>query len=349
MMRYLLVLLLTLNVACLARAVEVKDLYVGKAPVPNRTIEAQQAALSAAFDQILVKLTGKSDAPQLPELAAARQNPDQYVEQFQTEEAAAGQLMLNAYFDRNRVNRLLRQYHLSLWGDRRPLSVVWVAEQTHDGRRLTNDAQQLQPMLEQARRRGVPLLLPVLDLDDISQVGPSDIWGFFDQVIIRASRRYDAEQALAVKLIPYGNQVDISWQAYDLTGAGKSFSGQVSTAQNDALPAMVNQLADQMAASYAVASVVADDGLLRLEIHNVDSLSSFLNVERTLNSLAIVDKVQLISLSSQQVVFDVTPLGSREDVEHSLDLDPNLERLKEAHQSSFNSPSDTVIKLMWQR
>lgn len=349
MIRYLLALFVTFGVAFSALAVEVKDLYQGAVPVADRSIATQEAALGIAFEQVIVKLTGNGQAPQQPMLAAASKHADQYVEQFQTEQNDDDQTVVVAQFDRSRVNKLLRRAKQPLWGERRPLSVVWVVEQTDKGQQLINDEQRLQPMFLQAKRRGIPVLLPMLDLDDLSQVSPSDVWGLFTDVLKDASRRYDAEQVVAVKMVQSGEQIRLIWQADDMTGAGQSFHGEVTAEPGDAMPALINQLTDQMASSYAVQTSISDNDNVLLEIHNIDSLASFLNVETTLDSLAIIDHFSLVSLSSQQAIFKVSALGNRDDLLHSLDLDSNLERISKLNGGSSMQPTQSPIRLMWRR
>ena len=51
-----------------------------------------------------------------------------------------------------------------------------------------------------AKTRGLPLLLPVLDLEDMQAISAEDVWNMDIEKLLQASMRYQSESVLAIRL-----------------------------------------------------------------------------------------------------------------------------------------------------
>ena len=91
---------------------------------------------------------------------------------------------------------------------------------------------------------GLPIALPLLDLEDMTAVTFADVWGGFDEPVQRASTRYRADATLIVGVRPgaFGNEV----QCLLLKDGGRNTLAGVSLQQ------CLDGVADLYATEYSV-------------------------------------------------------------------------------------------------
>lgn len=184
------------------RAVEVPDLYEAEVPVIDKSEETRETGLGEALIRVITKVTGVRGVRSDPAVAGALERPGGFVQQFRYRMAdAAGEpggtqpWRLWARFDPRAVDGLIRDAGLRVWGRVRPAVMVWVAVERSGTRRLLGG--EALPDLagivrDTARQRGIPVVLPLLDLKDQSTIRVGDVWGGFRDRIQAASARYQA-------------------------------------------------------------------------------------------------------------------------------------------------------------
>ncbi|HEY5790590.1 MAG TPA: DUF2066 domain-containing protein, partial [Gammaproteobacteria bacterium] len=152
--------------------------------------EAQRAAgVTAAFAGVLTKVTGRPDAASWeawPSLRDAAQGlVTQYRYQTEAPPAALGTDVLNprtrlwVQFDAAGVQQLLLREQLPLWGEARPTTLLLLAIEDGAERFLFTPERlpALQAALQSARaRREIPLLQPLMDLEDTEGFRFTDVW-----------------------------------------------------------------------------------------------------------------------------------------------------------------------------
>ena len=125
-----------------AMAVTVSDLYEAEVPVEGQEAAQRSDAISRAFTEVLMKVTGHRGITNRQELTAEIANASRYVQQYryrlldadpvanstgQSEgENVEPQRLLQVSFDSGAVNSMLRGLGLPVWGDNRPSGLVWV-------------------------------------------------------------------------------------------------------------------------------------------------------------------------------------------------------------------------------
>ena len=165
----------------------------------NRRLAAQDALLT-----VLSRLTGLASIPRSGVVNAALKSPGRYYNKFdyvrsQGRDRSAQMLNIRFTFQTESVLALVRQAGLPIWWTNRPQTVVWVVVDEPGQRRIlgADDSSSLvQGLLAQADRRGLPVALPLMDLDDSVLVSVSDVWGKFTDALNVASARYGAAQYL---------------------------------------------------------------------------------------------------------------------------------------------------------
>jgi len=101
------------------------------------------------------------------------------------------------------LNKVLREAAIPEWGSERPSTLVWLAVSDAIGRRLSGLSDisgYAEKMETHAISRGIVLVHPLLDLEDTNQLKPSDIWGSFQEPVLAASSRYNANVVLTGRL-----------------------------------------------------------------------------------------------------------------------------------------------------
>lgn len=171
--------------------------------VEDQSQRTQQRALKQALRQVFVKMSGSEDVLDNPGVKAALVSPDKLLRAYRF--AFENELTYYvAEFDEAKLTTLLQREMLPLWGDRRPETIVWIAQQIDDASKVILDESQPSPVKESltqtAKSRGVPLSLPLMDLTDSVNITTYDIWGRFIEPLKVASVRYGIDNIIGARI-----------------------------------------------------------------------------------------------------------------------------------------------------
>lgn len=308
-----------------ARASEVEGLYEAQVPVTGQREAERQDAVRAAFQQMLVKVTGDRRAETRQRLQSLAQSPLRYVQQYLyrplppgfspplAPEAVRPTQLLWVRFDAQAVDQLLRQANEPVWGRARPTTLVWLAVEDPDGRSLVGSDTRPEVRAEldaQAQARGIPLLFPLLDLEDQRQVGYADVWGGFEQGVRTASARYQPGAMLVgrVRQEPSGRWSG-RWSLYE--GDGVEHWQDGAQQRSEILAAGIDGAADRLAVRFARA-LSADAALpVDLLVAGVDRLEEYGRAMKYLQSLDSVGAVAVTRVDAAGVHFRLLLRGDR--------------------------------------
>ncbi len=324
--------LLLVLLPSMALAAEVRGLYEAEMLVPDQSRSERGLAMSAALAEVVGKVSGRRDARLQPKVARAIRRPAQLLQQYRYRtlpvelrgEPLPGDdpQLLFFQFDKQAVDKLLRDSGLPVWGATRPAVLAWVA--VVDGKRRyllgadgTDELQRL--ATHEARRLGLPLLLPLLDLQDQRQVNFADVWGRFRDPVLAASRRYRPEAVLMGRL---QRTADGEWRADWWIIEGRDSeqwrANGVLAAEvvEEGMAGAVSWLAQR----YAPRPGRREPAHLRLTVDGVRSLADFARVEGYLRSLQQVKHVRVRQLGGGRVDFGLALQGSPEGVAQTIAL-----------------------------
>lgn len=330
------VLIAALAAAASVRAVEVPGLYEAAVPVTGQGAVERVAASHAGLEEVLIKVTGGRDVLQRPEIKTLVDQAEQWVQRYQyraapppavappssSDNAVASQPMqvLWLAFDRQFINQRLAEAGVSVWGVNRPRTVLWLAEEKEGGRFVVagdNRPDLQQVLTEQAARRGLPLSLPLLDLQDQRSVNAADVWGDFTDVISRASERYQPEALLVGRVFRVApDQWQGHWTLYH-RGAATSWDSAPGQ-ETDAVAAGVAGAADQFAKRYALSMTAEAANAMNLTVENIASLKDYVRALRYLKSLDPVAAVQVAEVQGDAVSFRLKVRGDPQAVVRSI-------------------------------
>lgn len=342
-----------------AAAVEATGLYRVTLPVADRSPEARDAAFVQAFTQVLVKVSGSSGIADQAPIQQALKNPAAYVQQFAylqpaaqgasgaaSADTAAG-LDLQVRFDPVAIDRLLTSNGLPLWGRERPLVIFWLGVSRGNGQRfiLGSDGDSSHPQARQAaeqaaQARGLPIFLPLMDLQDQGAVSFSDLGGGFMGPVRQASARYEANAILAGVVRPAGGQWSGRWQLAFRSQTQQWTSSGASEAE--ALAGGINGAADRLASMLAVSGSAATGQALFVQVDGVHDAATFARIEHLLGKLTPIRTAQLVSVDGGQAVFRVVPRGQAGDVARNLGLVSWLQALQSSGAATATDGGQTL-------
>ncbi|WPN48865.1 MULTISPECIES: DUF2066 domain-containing protein [unclassified Pseudomonas] len=219
----------------------VKGLYQVREPVNGQSPEEREQATQRALDTLVVRLTGDPKAAQSPGLAAVRKDPQQIISQYGFE--AGPPEVLKVDFDPGTTEQALRRAGLPMWGANRPSILGWWLNDSTEGSSLVGDGQaSATPLRRAAQHRGLPLRLPLADLNEQIIATAPNLEGTDPAPLRGASERYNADALLAVHAREEGGQWQANWRLWlgDQKEAG-TVQGADQAALADAVMLAVNQ------------------------------------------------------------------------------------------------------------
>lgn len=311
-----------------AVAAGAQDLYSTTVPVDSRTTPDRTKALKQALNDVFVKVSGEQVAASHPSLEPAMRQVNNMVSQYRYQQDDPEALLLSVTFDEDAVNFALMEAELAVWDGFRPVNIVWAAVDIN-GRRYMVTQSEEQPQVAQIReelqrlaaQRGMSIIFPLGDLSDRRAVNASDIWGGFQNRIVKASQRYDSDGIVVAKLTARGpDNYQIDWNTS--LGRERDYSYRNNATLTTVLKDPVNSMADISANLYAKAFDQIDQATLI--VTELNEVQDYAKVYAYLKQLNTVADVQLVEFAVPNVVFSIKLSGRLASFEKNLSLDGML-------------------------
>lgn len=307
-----------LLVSVTTHAARVDDLFQVEVTAGGRDARSRDAALGEALGQVLVRITGSTESLSKSTLKPLFKNPSRFAQQYRFREIPAetpGQaehLRLWVQFDGVALAREVREAGLPYWGSERPDVLLWLAIDDRGRRYLVSDnsgGSVARSLSQSAYRRGLPLTLPLMDLEDQRAVQFTDVWGGFVGALESASQRYRPQVILVGKLGRSG--ASGGWRgSWDLLGAGGQQSWTSHAANLEAAVEQgIGEASEWLALQYAV--VATGEVVRSLLVEGVQGLEDYARVSKYLASLTPVEQVQVARVNGREVEFSLN-LNSEE-------------------------------------
>ncbi len=316
----------------------VTPLYEATIACQSQSEAERQTLFKQGLIQVLEKLSGETGFDKDEKVNKAFSNITDYVEQY----AYQGN-EIHVRFSTDLINRLMNQSgHNAVWGQRRPNVILWLAVEDNQQRRLVGQETDptLQAQLEKwATEKGLPLLLPLMDLEDVSSVTVTDVWGQFPNTLQQASKRYDAQVILVARLT-HTPASDKPWQAnWQLLTANETPSWTVTGLTQEevlkqGLASTSHYLMGRFGQKNLVRTATSDKPFL-VAVDNVQNANDYSNVGKYLSNLQPNNVVNIQRIDGDMTVFEITPRNGygREAFEQALQLEHHLQREPTTHAS----------------
>jgi hypothetical protein len=320
-----------------APAATFPELYVvSVAPDPEASNERADA-IRRGMRLLLTRITGRQQAADYPEVQELVQSADRYLSLY----APLADDEIRVGFIRGAVNDALTRLGMPIWGDERPLTLLWLAAEFDDGQRaelgasdeqglrvgavegaaselLTGAAADLfdsvaDELLTAADERGLPVVLPRLDGQDRLEVRFADVWGGYDRVVARAADRYQADAIMVVRVVTTQFGPELHWTVQR--------GERTETLVTPRARLGIDWLADELASEF---TTVGGASLSRVTIREIQSWPDLGRVLEYLDSISIVESVDIDSMDGTELVLRVSARGDDSQLSRYLTLDGQL-------------------------
>ena len=298
-------------------------LFEAEIEVMDRAPPARITGFIAAFDTVLVKLTGSRAAAGDARIADLRDGAQRFVATYRYLDPAAEDALPRLWvrFDGPAIEHALAERGMALWGLPRPPVLVWMVVQETGSRVFAAEDlhADLQAALKAAgRSRGLPLILPLLDIEDRQLLSPADIaMGFHDR-ILAASARYSPGAVLTVQIT--GDHEDRSEGRWSLYHDGERLDvREFSEDTTDLVGLAIDHAADTLAARLAAVRDTTPLGVgVLVRVEGLRSFSDFGRAQEALLALPPVSGVRLTRMEGGAAVFEVDVRGGATGIERAV-------------------------------
>ncbi len=338
------------------QAALVRDLYEARVTVADQSPAELKRATRAGLAEVLVRIAGRTDAARQPGVAELLANADRYVEQYRYEQATSlpdptseaapltTEPLVVLRFARSPLEQQLRKAGLPVWGENRPTLLVWLAVDENGSRQLVNEESHpalVGALREQARRRGLVLSFPLLDLDDLAAVTADMAWQMDMARLGQASVRYRMDGLLVGRLgaLPGGRWVG-SWRlsAEELR---ITVDGQGTTLPEYLAPG-VDRIADALASRYAVGSE-AGAGVVTLWLSDVRGFADYARALQYLAGVSQIKSVVPLQVAPGEMLLRLEIDGTPEQLERALALDNKVQ----PEPATAHNPGTAQMRYRW--
>lgn len=331
-----------------AQALPVDGLYSFELPVQNQSDAERRRAYREALAGVMLKVTGDPRWLQHPQIQGALNNAQGYVEEvsFRTgvrqqladpepgdalaeqRSAQVPAMFISVGFSRELIDDLLDRANIPVWDRNRPSVLVWISIQNARGERslLGSDSEHqiLDLIREFSLQRGVPFLIPVLDLTDYRNLTRDQAWSLETEAILQASARYGANSVLAGRLLvtPGGDLVGL-WQFIfgDTVDTFDAIDRDLPSYMHSALDRVSTRLAEHYS---IVRSTLQSNQAVILRVDGVRNLATHESLLSYVRELSVVRSATVSRLSADGLELLVTLSGTQEHLAEFISLDRDL-------------------------
>jgi len=353
----LIVSLFFLPSTLLAKTVE--NLYEVAVPVFSQSRQERKSANVAAFSELLIRITGRQNVIKEEKGKALLKKTNSYIRSFRYEsieprpsvldetadadalqegengaevdikkvvkEPEATQALVVS-FDEKAVKNKLWKLQLPVWGATRPNTLVWLVVQHDEQRSLINESENSNftyQLTKHAKKRGLPVMFPKLDLIDQAQINVTDVWGDFDDPILAASERYSTEAILSTRIF---KTTEGGWRSRWSVRQGVDVTNwRVENTDLDGLIAEgMSVLAENLAERYAHVSTGGNTDAMLIYISDVKNISDYQRLERYLNSLSTIKKAMLSQIRGEELVYELLLRSDQKALTQAISLGKTL-------------------------
>ncbi len=307
-------------VAADPRAAQIEGIYEAIVPVADRSDANRRNAARSALGLVLIKLTGDRASASSSATAQIRRAADRYVQQFSYERSdinivrdpGTEALSIHFLFDPRILAAALRDIGYPVWGRERPTILVWIVmkRQAEEFRIISSeeDLSITEVLDDQSEVRGLPVILPLLDIDDQYWTIPADVASGDLDGVLELSHRYGAEAVLIGSLdefVPglwegtWYLQLDEEWLNWGTQG--------------DSPELMVdegfNTGSDVIAGKFADPLLQSSEEAVEISVNAVNTIDDYARISLYLESLEAVTSLDVAQVATGSVVFRLQVRG----------------------------------------
>lgn len=316
-----------------AAADQIVDVYRAEVLVASQTVAERNTAARAALREVMVRVSGDMSVADQPDIRAAINRAQNYLHEFSYASTDArlerdGQSLpaslLILKFSPQAVERLLREASLPIWPASRPTLLIWSIFQDPAGAwHRVPDQPIVDALNRQASLRGLPLILPLQDFEDNIALPSDSLWNMDEMTIKQASERYKPD---AILIGRYSQTESERWQgSWQLLHNSGNVLFEDQAADAPALfTRALNAVTDNFAGLYAIVPRESGPDVIVLRIEELSDFGAYKNVQRYLEGLAMVKRMELLEVDGSRQLVRLYIDGDQAQLLSTLELGKKL-------------------------
>jgi len=336
-------------------AAEVSSLYETAVIAKSQSAEDRDSAIKDALTIVLNRIVAGTDSLNDRVVRAVLSAAPRYVRQYQyslVENGLPGSSSnrtartMRVLFDEQALLRALKVGNLKIWGETRPETLLWLVIEENGQRTFfkpeampTVDA----AVKSMAKQTGLPLLLPLMDLDEQKQLSVNDVLSAYPQHLLAASERYGVVSILAGRVAKSGDCWTMDWAFY-FDQTIEQWSKPCGTL-NDAFLSGLKGVYNKLSSYYAVKPYALEMNVVTLKISGILGMKDRERVSRYLNSLDMVKSANWIAEDNGLARYQVNFEGNQTDLEELL----GLGRVLNPQDSEISGTNELGYRLLSER
>ena len=273
--------------------------------VSDRTERSRVRATSEGLAIVLRRITGNPRLPESPVVNTALASADQYALRFGYERLDESRSALIVQFDPRGVRQVIEEAGLNAWSLERPRVMAWVLVEDAHGESILDSASTheiSEAMQRSATEFGVPLVLPIMDIEERLEIQPMLLRGLFFDVLRQASQRYGTQYILVGRV---SAKAQGGWMGvWTLAQPGASlldasFAGEGEEVAHGTMGFVLEELAKRFALN------VNQETRVRISVEGVHGLSDYVELLSYLREIDGVERAQLFELTQGLLTLDL--------------------------------------------
>jgi hypothetical protein len=243
------------------------------------------------------------------------ENPEQYVNRYEYVDID-NDVFLKIYFDKKLINTILTENKHRFLDDNRPLTIIWPKRSTKD---IIIVEQLLQQIASIAHKRKVPLVLPMLDVKEITMLHKDIVKNNFNDLLKAASKKYFADEIITVDCNVEENILKIHWRSVINNW---QFKHDITIDDNINLTKEANLLLDQLMKNflekYVGDNLVVNKEVIVMKINNIINLEDYVKIEKYLQNLSVVNSFSATKFQPGEIEFEIIAVGGKQSIINAL-------------------------------
>ena len=285
-------------------------LYAGEIPVADQSVSEQRRGMPLALEQVLQKLSGLRSFEGYPEVKPALRNASAMAITFYyrnreltlADGTLGSELNLVVDFSRPAVDSLLQTLQLPSWKPERRALITWVIVDDGTGRRIMPIELEYarQAVAVAASARGMPLSWPQPDEAGNYPVDLQLLWGGYTEELV--------SNGPVDTLVMAARQEGPEWNVrmnLDYTGQKWTWRNRNADIQTALVEGMQTAI-DDITGINSIAASDQGQKLMELTITGVLGTGDYVKVLSYLQSLSLIDHVQVSGAAPGKVRFVLT-------------------------------------------
>jgi len=300
-----------------ANALAVDGLYDQEIAVQSQGNDERLRAYREGLSAVVLKITGAQRWLSNSAVERALRDAQSYVQEVSySSRTVQGQPtnMISIRFDQSLVDGMLRDAGIPVWDRNRPSILLWLTVQNPDGSREMIGSDSDHPVVDIIRafatERGVPILIPMMDLEDRRNLSLDVAWSLDEAAIRRVSARYGADSILGGRVLasPTGELVGM-WQFLfrDNVVVFDSLEQNLETFMETALDRSSAQLAEHFAQA---GTIGPSNQRITLRVDGVEEIQDYVDLLAYLREFGVVDSLSAALLDGSSVELDLSLSGT---------------------------------------